>query len=87
MTKLQKVLKHLKFKYTSRKRNSCLIDREDITLWRQKYLLAIRQHRMDGKFIYYQDETWLNEGNILKVTYDCDLVINYTFDYKSKLLC
>ncbi|KAI5638902.1 hypothetical protein NE865_08468 [Phthorimaea operculella] len=56
------VLKHLNFKYASRKRRSSLIDRQDIILWRKKYLLAIKEYRRQGKIIYYQDETWVNEG-------------------------
>lgn len=59
-----KILKHLNFKYATRNRKSCLIDRQDIILWRKKYLLAIQQYRREGKVIYYQFETWVNEGNI-----------------------
>lgn len=59
-----KIIKELNFKYAKRNRNSCLIDREDIILWRKKYLITVQQYRREGKVIYYQDETWLNEGNI-----------------------
>lgn len=59
---LRLILKHLNFKYASRKRRSCLIDRADIREWRKKYLLKIKQYRREGRTIYYQDETWLNEG-------------------------
>lgn len=46
----------------TRKRRSALIDREDIILWRHRYLQKIKQYRREGRFIYYQDETWINEG-------------------------
>lgn len=60
---MRQVLKHLNFKYASRKRQSCLIDRADIILWRKRYLVKIKQYRREGRTLYYQDETWLNEGN------------------------
>ncbi|RVE52537.1 hypothetical protein evm_002931 [Chilo suppressalis] len=61
---MQAVLKHLKFKYGSRKRRSCLTDRQDLILWRRLYLTTIKKYRRQGKIIYYQDETWINEGHI-----------------------
>lgn len=53
----------MNFKYATRTRRSCLIDRQDIVLWRKRYLMTIKQYRNEGRFIYYQDETWINEGN------------------------
>ncbi|XP_047998733.1 uncharacterized protein LOC125236081 [Leguminivora glycinivorella] len=60
---LRQVLKHLNFKYASRKRQSSLIDRADIILWRKRYLVKIKQYCREGRPIYYQDETWINEGH------------------------
>ncbi|XP_061705341.1 uncharacterized protein LOC133516402 [Cydia pomonella] len=62
-TSLRLILKHLNFKYASRKRRSCLIDRDDIRNWRKRYLQKIKQYRLEGRPIYYQDDTWVNEGH------------------------
>jgi hypothetical protein len=62
---VRKVLKHLNFKYESRKRRCALMDSTEIILWRQKYLYQIKQYRREGRFIYYQDETWVNEGHTI----------------------
>lgn len=56
------VLKKLQFKYVKRNRKSLLIDRDDIALWRVKYLNTMLQIRAENKKCYYTDETWLNEG-------------------------
>ena len=37
-----------------------LIDREDVVLWRRKYLRHIKQYREEGHLIYYLDETWVH---------------------------
>lgn len=60
---LRNVMKHLNFKYVTKSRKSILIDRQDIILWRQRYLQKIKEYRREGRYIYYQDETWINEGN------------------------
>lgn len=57
-----KLLKKLQFKYAKRSRKSILIERNDIVLWRIKYLNNIVKLRNEGRTIYYTDETWLNEG-------------------------
>ncbi|XP_022831023.1 uncharacterized protein LOC111359655 [Spodoptera litura] len=62
-TSLKKVLKHLKFKYVKRRRNNALIDRDDIALWRIKYLKNMKTFREQGRPIYYLDETWVNAGH------------------------
>ncbi|XP_026728002.1 uncharacterized protein LOC113494064 [Trichoplusia ni] len=64
-TTFYKVLKKLQFKYVKRNRKSALIDRDDIVLWRIKYLNTITKLRNEGKTIYYTDETWLNEGHTM----------------------
>ena len=65
MTKvtLFRVLKDLNFVFAKRKRDSALIEREDIIAWRHRYLRAMRQFRRDNRMIYYLDETWINAGN------------------------
>lgn len=57
------LLKELNFRYVKRGRDSALTDRNDIVLWRRKYLETIRVMRQSGKKIYYMDETWVNAGH------------------------
>lgn len=57
----------LKFTYIKRSRKSALIDKQEIVLWRVKYLHEIKKLRNEGKKIYYLDETWLNEGTVLLI--------------------
>ncbi|RVE43393.1 hypothetical protein evm_011978 [Chilo suppressalis] len=70
-TWLWRLLKALKFKYIKKKRNSALIERHDIVLWRIKYLKKIKKFREEGRPIYYLDETWVNAGHtVIKVWED-----------------
>ncbi|XP_026819046.1 uncharacterized protein LOC113557684 [Rhopalosiphum maidis] len=62
-TSLQRLLKDLQFEYTKRNRNSALTEREDLILWRRKYIADIRRYRKEGKTIYFLDETWINAGD------------------------
>lgn len=57
------ILKKLGFTFTTRKRNMFLSDRDDIILWRRNYLRKIKRFREEGRPIYFQDETWVNEGH------------------------
>ncbi|KAE9522741.1 hypothetical protein AGLY_016850 [Aphis glycines] len=43
-------------------RNSVLLERDDLVVWRQKYLKKIKQYRAEDRQIYYLDETWVNAG-------------------------
>ena len=61
---LHKLLLRIGFVYRSRKRNSILMERPDITEWRYRYLRAIRKHRREGRNIIYTDETWINAGHV-----------------------
>lgn len=63
-TSMFKILKKLGFKFSTRGRNSFLTDRDDIILWRRDYLRKIKKYRSEGRPIYFQDETWLNEGHV-----------------------
>lgn len=58
-----KLLKHLNFKWKKRGRNSLLMDREEIVLWRRDYLIKIKSFREQNRKIYYLDETWVNAGH------------------------
>ncbi|CAI6376480.1 unnamed protein product [Macrosiphum euphorbiae] len=62
-TTLYNIIKKLDFVFTKRKRCSVLTEREDLIVWRRKYLYDIRKYRNEGRSIYYLDETWLNAGD------------------------
>lgn len=57
-----RLLNDLGFEHKRRKRNLSFIEREDIQLWRRRYLRNMKSARRDGKTIYYLDETWINAG-------------------------
>lgn len=60
---IYKLMKQLKFTYIKRTRKSILLDRPDLQIWRQNYLLRISDFRKQNKKVFYLDETWLNEGH------------------------
>lgn len=74
-TKFYQILLRLDFRYVKRSRKSILLEREDLISWRQSYLQQIHQHRMEGRKIYYLDETWLNEGHTTAKCW-CDTTVN-----------
>lgn len=39
-----------------------LLEREEIIMWRRRYLKTIRKYREEGRQIFYTDETWVNAG-------------------------
>lgn len=53
-----------------------IIDRDDITLWRRKYLRQVRRYRGEGRKLYYLDETWVNEGHTTKKVWIDSTVTN-----------
>lgn len=62
-TTFYKLLKSLNFKFKIRGRNSLLLDKDEIVLWRRNYLQKIKQYRQECRKIYYLDETWINAGH------------------------
>lgn len=62
-TTFLKLLKKINFKFERRQRNSILIDRDEIVVWRREFLIKIKSFRNDGRKIYYLDETWINAGH------------------------
>lgn len=60
---LYRLLRKLGFVYSNRTRKAALIERDDIVLWRRKYLREIKKIRKSGQKIYYTDETWINAGH------------------------
>ncbi|XP_025191797.1 uncharacterized protein LOC112592046 [Melanaphis sacchari] len=61
-TNLFKLIKDLDFRYCKRSRNSALTEKNEIVLWRRRYLRTIQEYREQGRQIYYLDETWVNTG-------------------------
>ncbi|XP_054721324.1 uncharacterized protein LOC129231136 [Uloborus diversus] len=59
----RRLMQDLGFVYKKRSRNSMLIEREDIQVWRRKYLRQIRHYQNEGRTVYYTDETWVNFGH------------------------
>lgn len=58
------ILKFMDFVYTKRSRNSALIEKDEIILWRRRYLEEnIKKYRGEGRHLYYLDETWVNAGD------------------------
>lgn len=66
---LQRLLKSMDFVYTKRSRNSALIEKDEIVLWRRRYLENIRKYREEGRHLYYLDETWVNAGDCTSKTW------------------
>ena len=71
---LRMFMKDLKFVFTKRSRKSILIDRKDITEWRQRYLRQIKKYRAENRdvcILYHWKETkkcqqwFLNFGTIV----------------------
>lgn len=63
-TLLFRLLKSMDFVYMKRGRNSGLIEKSEIILWRRIYLKDIKRYREEGRPIYYLDETWVNAGDV-----------------------
>lgn len=69
--KLWEVLRELNFCWEKQNRKSILIENDEIICWRRAYLRSIRNFRVEGKNIYYLDETWVNAGyTVTKVWQD-----------------
>jgi len=58
------LLRDLNFEYSKRGKNSAMIEKDEIVIWRNKYFEQLRKYRSERQAIYYQDETWLNAGDI-----------------------
>ena len=51
------------FVYTKRVRNSALLEKDEIVIWRRRYLQTIQKYREEGRHLYFLDETWVNAGD------------------------
>lgn len=63
------LLKELNFTYTTQSRNSILIEKEDLIIWRRNYLRTIKRYREEGRQIYYLDETWVNADDVMNTVW------------------
>ncbi|KAH6944862.1 hypothetical protein HPB50_005635 [Hyalomma asiaticum] len=70
---VRRLLAEIGFKHEKRSRNSLLIDRADITDWRDRYLRDVERYRAEGRKIFYLDETWLDEDDTEESDSDCEL--------------
>lgn len=61
-TTLYNIIKKLDFVFTKRKRCSVLTEKEDLIVWRRRYLYDVRKYREEGRTIYFLGETWLDGG-------------------------
>lgn len=66
---LYRMLKFMNFVYTKRSHNSALVEKDEIILWRRRYLTDIRKYREEGRHIYYLDETLVNAGDCTSKTW------------------
>ena len=62
ITTLQRLFRKIGFRFRKRSRRSLLIERNDLIEWRHRYLREIRQFRLEGRPIFYLDETWTFAG-------------------------
>lgn len=63
-TSLYRLMKSMEFEYAKRGRNSALLEKNEIILWRRQYIRDLRKYREEGRQIYYLDETWVNAGDV-----------------------
>ncbi|XP_026804113.1 uncharacterized protein LOC113547801 [Rhopalosiphum maidis] len=66
---LHRLLKSMDFVYTKHGRNSAVIEKDKIVLWRRRYLENIRKYREEGRHLYYLGETWVNAGDCTSKTW------------------
>lgn len=60
---LNTLIRELNFEYTRRGHKFGLIERDDIVLWRTKYIEDIQKYRSQGRTIYYLGDTWVDVGD------------------------
>lgn len=57
------------FEYCKRSRNSALIKKDEIVVWRRRYLEDLKKYRSEDRHIYYLDETWVIAGECKSKTW------------------
>ncbi|KAH7948239.1 hypothetical protein HPB52_019697 [Rhipicephalus sanguineus] len=68
------LLAEIGFKHEKRSRNSLLIDRDDSTDWRNRYLHDMERYWAEGRKIFYLDETWATAGHTRSIEWT-DIVV------------
>ncbi|KAH8025098.1 hypothetical protein HPB51_003014 [Rhipicephalus microplus] len=68
------LLADIGFKHVKRSRNSLLIDRDDITDWRNCYFRDVERYRTEGRKMLYLDETWVTERHIRSIMWTDNIV-------------
>jgi len=61
-TGLFRLLKDMGFRYSKRSGNGALTEKNEIVLWRRRFLRDIRKYQKEGRHLYYLDETCINVG-------------------------
>lgn len=93
-TNLFHLLKEMDFHYSKRGRNSALVEKNKIVVWRRQYLQNIIKYRDEGRHVYFLDETsisasgftaktWVN--NKRKSSHQDTFIKGKTTDSKSSL--
>lgn len=60
ISSLRKILLKMGFKYHTIDKRQTLMESQRLREWRQKYLTAIKQYRVENRPIIYLDETWFD---------------------------
>ncbi|KAH6944367.1 hypothetical protein HPB50_002757 [Hyalomma asiaticum] len=71
---VRRLLTETGFKHEKRSRNSLLIDRDDITDWRDRYLRDVERYRVEGREIFCLGETWVTAGHTRSIVWT-DIVV------------
>ncbi|KAH9384236.1 hypothetical protein HPB48_026233 [Haemaphysalis longicornis] len=58
-----RVLSNIGFVFEKREQNSMMIERQDVLIWRQRYLRQIAEYRQIHRKAFYTDETGVNVGH------------------------
>ncbi len=57
-----RILKKMGFRFRLRHNRLHLLERKEIKDWRARFLRKYFAYKAEGRKIYFQDETWINEG-------------------------
>lgn len=71
---IRRLLSDIGFVFEKRERNSLMIERQDVLIWRQRYLRQIAEYRQQHRKVFYTDETWVNAGHTVTKAWRDDTV-------------
>lgn len=66
---VRRALNDMGFRYMKRHRNSILLERDDLVIWRQNYLRNVKRYRSEGYDIIYLDESYVNQRHTTTCTW------------------